>query len=57
MLHAEKFIRNMAVYQFLLHLHNKYKKFIHIAIFKTDIQEGPTVYNSTGYSAKYSIIT
>lgn len=46
----------MAVYQFLLHLHNKYKKFIHIAIFKTDIQEEPTVYN-TGYSAKYSIIT
>ena len=41
----------------LLHLHNKYKKLIHIAIFKTDIQEGPTVYNSTGYSAKYSIIT
>ena len=57
MLHAEKFIRNMAVYQFLLHLHNKYKKLILIAIFKTDIQEGPTVYNSTGYSAKYSIIT
>ena len=46
----------MTVHQFILHLHNKYKKFIHIAIFKTDIQEGPTVY-STGYSAKYSIIT